>query len=192
MYYNLLHVSPMEYVALMQDEKLSVDAVTEYRKVIQEQSSMALQAVDRLSLALSAVNHGNLPTQSMESVDLNELIETLVAADNNAQLVKHVHSGESTASTGIRPSCPSHIDARGELRFDTPTGARKWRAKSDVIPSRIQCADTQEPRRTQMGNTKSAGKQTNDHMTKTGAKQKCVTDPARIGLSEAPMPSVNI
>ncbi|OAQ63968.1 hypothetical protein VFPBJ_11222 [Purpureocillium lilacinum] len=111
---------------------------------------------------------------------------------NPGEVVKHDHSGESTASTGIRPSCPSHIDTRGELRFDTPTGARQWRAKSDPIPSRIQCADTQEPRRTQMGNTKSAGKQINDHMTKTGPKPKCLTDPARIGLSEAPVPSANL
>ncbi|KAL3954365.1 hypothetical protein ACCO45_009928 [Purpureocillium lilacinum] len=133
------------------------------------------QVAKKQHTALLATKYACHTVQAQPSQPV-PVIGTLVAADNSAQVTE----------------LPSHTDARGELRFDTPTGARQWRAKSDPIPSRIQCADTQEPRRTQMDNTKSAGKQINDHMTKTGAKQKCVTDPARIGLSEAPVPSVNI
>ncbi|OAQ61361.1 hypothetical protein VFPBJ_11443 [Purpureocillium lilacinum] len=165
------------------------------------------QAAKKQHTALLATKYACQTVQAQPPQPV-PVITPFVAADNSVQAVKHIHSDESLVSTGVRLSSCSHVHTRGDLQPDTPTGARKWskgkcdngadfagrlwRAKSDAIPSQRQCADTQQPRRPLMTNTKSGAKQISDHMTMTETKQECVIDPARIGLSEAPMPSVNI
>ncbi|KAL3955879.1 hypothetical protein ACCO45_009898 [Purpureocillium lilacinum] len=132
----------------------------------------------------------------------------LAAANNRISVSSHAHSHESTASTTEVPSCSTHIASEGDTQSNRNAGARKRsntdcdddvnqfgraaRAERDAMPSRMQFAHNQEPRRLQMINTKPLGKQVGEEMTRTETKRAYATEPTKLELSETAMQFVDV